>query len=718
MSRGVTGWYGSEPGRTSGAGARARVVGLCALGPLLVIAALAAGVRAEEKTENYGRTPDSVIPYRNFHDPYFRFFQSVLPYRGTGRDKDVETPGGTIRIGVLAPVEPAPDADLGEELIRGVTLAVEEANAAGGYAGVPLAIVRRADVGLWGATSNEMVGFAYEDHVVAVIGSIDGANTHVALRATLKTKIPIVNTGTTDPTLTETNIPWLVRCMADDRQQGYALAYHMIREAGARRIVALRVNDRFGRTGIAEFRDAARRLRRPLLAELRWERGDRDFSIQLRRLEALEPDAVVIWSNARDAAALVRALRGHPAGRSVAVYGCDRLVSRTFLEQAGRAAEGVVAVATWDPTRADPQLERFAEAFRARFGVPPGTFAAHAYDGARILIEAIRQAGPNPTRIRDALYEMESFEGVTGPIRFDTTMNDVGPVYLAVVRGGEFVYQEIDFSSMEGLSRGAVQPYRSIAESVRQRRRSQANDDPAPTVRTRARQSEMCIGLFVAEEHMEAVRRGAEAALAERGAGAPTVRLVAEPIRGTWESDADRLVRLVHDAGVIALVGSTERKGTHLAETLAAKMHVPVISLCRDDPTITAIPLPWVFQVAGDVQIEKEFALRFAERYGSPPDEAAAAAYDAVALLARAVASGARTRAEVRDFLAQTRMFSGATGEFGFDELGNRVAGEVAAARREGCEGTASLTAGHVATDAAGASGLEVEDDHHHGPEE
>ena len=34
----------------------------------------------------------------------------------------------------------------------------------------------------------------------------------------------MVNTGTTDPTLTETAIPWILRCMADDRQQGYALA--------------------------------------------------------------------------------------------------------------------------------------------------------------------------------------------------------------------------------------------------------------------------------------------------------------------------------------------------------------------------------------------------------------------------------------------------------------------------------------------------------------
>ena len=36
----------------------------------------------------------------------------------------------------------------------------------------------------------------------------------------------------------ETNIPWLLRCMADDRQQGYALAHHIYKEAGIEKVAA------------------------------------------------------------------------------------------------------------------------------------------------------------------------------------------------------------------------------------------------------------------------------------------------------------------------------------------------------------------------------------------------------------------------------------------------------------------------------------------------
>jgi len=206
---------------------------------------------------SHARTPEDVLPYRNFQEPYHRFFQSASEFRGTGRDDLLSAPPAAVRIGFMGPVGSAPDSDLGQQMLEGVRLAIEEANAEGRYEGIPFELVVRPDSGLWGATSNEMVAFSYAENVLAVIGSVDGANTHIVLRVTLKTEVPMVNTGDTDPTLTETNIPWILRCLADDRQQGYALAHHIFRECGITKVAALRVNDRHGRFGMAKFRDAA-----------------------------------------------------------------------------------------------------------------------------------------------------------------------------------------------------------------------------------------------------------------------------------------------------------------------------------------------------------------------------------------------------------------------------------------------------------------------------
>jgi len=618
--------------------------------------------------QNYARTPDTVIPYRDFQEPYLRFFQKVTPFRGGGYDAQEATDVDTVRIGVLAPGGQAPDADLGRELIDGVTLAFEQANAAGGYQGLPFEMVLREDSGLWGGTANEMVTLKSVDDVRAVIGSIDGANTHIALRVALKIEMPMVNSGTTDPTLTETAIPWILRCMADDRQQSYALAHHIFVERGLKTVAAFRVNDRYGRTGIAEFRDAARRLKHPLRVELRWERGSRDFAKQLDRIAQTKPEAVVLWGNAADAAAVVREMRRRNMPQLI--FGCDRLVSRSFLEAAGAAAQGVAAVATFDPTQPDPRYAGFLEAFRDRFGREPDAFAAHAFDGANILIESVRKGGLNRVRIRDALHEYRRFDGVTGFIEFDTTLNDIGPVYMATVRDGAFVYERAGFSKA-AQSTGGAAPYRTLSEAPPVSRVADVAvlDDRHETFR---------LGCFLPlDARGQSVVHGLEMALAQDAkvhGDQVSIELVVRDSRGAWGDNAKELTALVVDEKVLALVGSTERRGTHLMETMAARLHLPLITLCDDDPTIHAIPLPWVFSVAPVDEIQDaSFAERFEMRFATVATREAAMGYDAGQLLVSAIRGGRPTRAGVQEQLAKAHCHQCVSGAFHFDALGRRV---------------------------------------------
>ncbi len=121
------------------------------------------------------------------------------------------------------------EENLGIKMLQGAQLAIEQANAAGGYTArkIPFELVVKNDNGLWGATGNEIINMAYKDKVWAILGTVDGANTHIAIRVALKIEIPMINSGDLDPTLMETNIPWIIRCVGDDRQQGYMLVDYM-----------------------------------------------------------------------------------------------------------------------------------------------------------------------------------------------------------------------------------------------------------------------------------------------------------------------------------------------------------------------------------------------------------------------------------------------------------------------------------------------------------
>ena len=84
------------------------------------------------------------------------------------------------------------------------------------------------DNGLWGSSGEEIIKMAYKYECWALLGSIDGANSHIAIRVGLKCEIPMMNSGDRHPTSIETNIPWVFRCIGDDRQQGYLLADYSI----------------------------------------------------------------------------------------------------------------------------------------------------------------------------------------------------------------------------------------------------------------------------------------------------------------------------------------------------------------------------------------------------------------------------------------------------------------------------------------------------------
>ena len=184
------------------------LAGVLAAGLLLAGAAHAeAPAAAADTGKIYGNTPEDLRPYSKFvHEPYKRFFVEPLVFTGPGRHKP-EPDVDSVVVGLLAPLERSHEAYIGVPMLRGVELAFEEANAEGGYRDKPFKLVVRNDTGLWGASANEVVRFSYDDEAWAVLGTVDGANTHIAIRVALKTEIPMVNVADTDPTLVETRIP-------------------------------------------------------------------------------------------------------------------------------------------------------------------------------------------------------------------------------------------------------------------------------------------------------------------------------------------------------------------------------------------------------------------------------------------------------------------------------------------------------------------------------
>jgi branched-chain amino acid transport system substrate-binding protein len=413
--------------------------------------------------QNYAASSADVEPFGGVK-PYKEHFLVQMEYTGAGRAIPEPENLTSVKIGFLGPIMPTVsvatggkshgEEELGIAMLRAIRMAIEEANAQGGYLkrNIPFELCVRNDNALWGASGSEVIHLAYKDNVWAIIGGIDGANTHIAIRVALKIEIPWMTPGDLDPTYIETNIPWVMRCIGDDRQLNYILVDYALRKMNYQRPCIIRSSNRYGRFGVREIRDACRRLGRPSVIEMAYKGGSTNFNMQLDRIADYNPDVIFHWGNGDDAARVLNAIRAR--GWTQPFLTCDRAISDEFLEIAGQNAEGVVCAFPWNPDRQDPKLDAFKKGFKERYGVEPDTYAAHAYDGANMLIWAIQTVGLNRAKIRDVMaYRAAPFPGVTGDIPLSSAMDDAGEVFLAIRENGRWVYRSREEL---GIPRGKV----------------------------------------------------------------------------------------------------------------------------------------------------------------------------------------------------------------------------------------------------------------------
>ena len=405
---------------------------------------------AQNPPKRYANMPDEAVPYHNFTKPYKEWFvdPDTLAYNGAARDRVDEEmlKSPTVNIGFLGPIENNPESPYGLAMLHGAQLAVEEANTRGGYKdpsggpNKPYELKIHNDAALWGASSTEAVKMAFDEHVITTVGSIDGASTHIMLRVDLKLEVPIMDTGTTDPTVTETRIPWLIHDFPDDRQQGYTLADYIFKQLKLKRVGVIRTQSRYARVGVVKFFDEAKRMGHVPVFETKFDRGDADFSAQIRMLKGAKLDAVVIWGEAKEAGLILKQIRA--AGMKQPTFGSSRTGYAELLTTAGEAADGFVCTSPLDLSRTDARWTEFVQRYRARFNAEPDAYAAYAYDGVNILIGAVGKAGLNRGKVMDAFrdYANKTYDGVAETMHFDATLNNIASLGLARVEGGRFVY--------------------------------------------------------------------------------------------------------------------------------------------------------------------------------------------------------------------------------------------------------------------------------------
>ena len=254
--------------------------------------------------------------------------------------------------------------------------------------------------------------------VKGVVGHVTSGAAIPASRIYEQAGIPAITPSSTTPKLTQQGFRSIYRVIANDLQQGAAMARFATGVLKAQRIAIIDDRTAYGQ-GLADaLVESLKGLGvTPVGREFTHDKAT-DFTAILTRLKATRPDAVFYGGMDAQGAPLLKQMQ--QLGLKVRFLGGDGVCTAEMIRIAGPALSGDVYC-----TQAGLAMDRmpggkdFGARFRKRFNADVQLYAPYSYDATMALVEAMKLANSAEPAKYLPLMQKVSFKGVTGPIAFD-----------------------------------------------------------------------------------------------------------------------------------------------------------------------------------------------------------------------------------------------------------------------------------------------------------
>jgi branched-chain amino acid transport system substrate-binding protein len=369
----------------------------------------------------------------SFHRRFGAVFLALTLGSVVGCSKDVQIGAIISETGNVA-------KPYGEQVRRGLDLALEEINAAGGFQGGAIQLLYRDDKSSAGAGAAAARDLILNEGVQIIIGAVSSPVTIAVGPICQEREVLLLSPSSSAPKITGTG-EYVFRNYPSDVLEGTAMA-DFAKGLGVRRVAIFAVDNEYG-SGLKEvFTEGFESRSRKIVGTFDITEGDLgSLPPMVEDLEELDPQAVYIVGYVPEMVALLRELHG--AGIE-AVRLATSSVTDQVQQQAGEAAEHLVFPrSSFDVNSPDPEVAAFVKAFRAKYSVDPDIYAAHGYDALKLIWQAMLDTGQtHPDEVRRGLIGLQNFTGAAGRTAFDERGDVVRYPHLFIVEDGESIPYE------------------------------------------------------------------------------------------------------------------------------------------------------------------------------------------------------------------------------------------------------------------------------------
>jgi branched-chain amino acid transport system substrate-binding protein len=340
----------------------------------------------------------------------------------------------TITIGAILPLT-GDAAQWGIPPRNGAELAVEEINARGGVAGKRLVLSvedSRAEPKEGVSAFNKIVSGG---NVKIILGAVASSVSLAVAPIAERNHIVLISPASTNPKITDAG-DFIFRVIPSDALRGQVFAEYLFKDKGIKKVAIIYINNEGGVGNRDSFKARFTELGGEVILEEGYKQGTSDLRSQITKVKASEAEAVVVVSYPQDTILLMKQAKELDIGKPL-YFQTEAVEDANVLREAGNAAEGVTYIL---PAPAEGAAsDRFAKAYKQKYGKNPELFAAEAYDIIYLIAKAIESNPDSKVSaelLRDYLYKVRDYAGASGTITFDKNGDVVKPMAIKEIHNG------------------------------------------------------------------------------------------------------------------------------------------------------------------------------------------------------------------------------------------------------------------------------------------
>ncbi len=326
-------------------------------------------------------------------------------------------------------------SSLGADEVQGVTLAVNAANAAGGIDGRQIQLQTFDDKGD-PTTSTNVAQAVVSGGYIFVFGPAESTDTIAVAPILNKAQIPLITSGQSDA-IANLHDPFVFLNTPTSSAFDSTLATYAVTTKGYKSIAMISNNDSYGKSEHDAFLTALKALGVTPVADQVVTPDQKDFSSALTSIRQTNPQALFIGAEEVESGLIVNQAKS--LGLTAQIIGGAPILAVPFLQTAGPNADGCIGTSPYIGNNVNDQTKAFAAAIQKAYGATPDLHQAKAYDGAQIVILALKQThGQGGKALADAIRATK-YNGLVGSFSFDADGVGVHQTQLAVIQNGQAV---------------------------------------------------------------------------------------------------------------------------------------------------------------------------------------------------------------------------------------------------------------------------------------